>query len=75
MKNNITYPLPHIVMDAVKSQLTNFTWKTLTGSDLEFLDESFIANYRGYIHLSFDKKFQITGEWLFYYINNVIAVQ
>ena len=62
VKNNITYPLPHIVMDAVKSQLTNFTWKTLTGSDLEFLDESFYANYRGYIHLSFDKTFQITGE-------------
>ena len=49
-------------MDAVKSQLTNFTWKTLTGSDLEFLDESFYANYMGYIHLSFDKTFQITGE-------------
>ena len=60
-ENNVTYPLPHFVIDAVKSKSTNFTWKTFTGSDVSFFDESFKADSE-YIYLSFDKKFQITGE-------------
>ena len=62
MENNITYTLPHLVIDAVKSQSTNFIWKTFTGSDLKFFDESFNAIDSQYIYLSFDKKIQITGE-------------
>ena len=62
-ENNVTYPRPHFVIDAVKSKSTNFTWKTFTGSDVSFFDESFKADSEN-IYLSFNKKFQITGEWL-----------
>ena len=62
-ENNVTYTQPHTIIDAIKSPSTNFEWKTFTGSDIDFFDESFDEINSKLLYLSFDfHEFEIVGE-------------
>ena len=60
-ENNLSSMQAHTVIDAIRSQSTNFEWQTFTGSDVQFFDDSF-DEMNSLNYLSFDKSNQITGE-------------